>query len=60
MAGVEYWDYWPEGFLRNRRIVLFYTSERGFTKGQTRQETGIGHIWSTPGFGGLDGNGPAA
>ena len=50
-SGVAYWDYWPEGFLRGNQVVLFYTSERGFDQ----QPDGTGHIWSDPGFGGLDG-----
>jgi hypothetical protein len=58
--GVNYWDYWPEGFVRQNQIVLFYTSERGFTQGQTSYPSGTGHIWSDPGFGGLDHLGPAA
>jgi hypothetical protein len=55
-GGTPYWDYWPEGFVRNNQIVLFYTSERGVTPGQDRAPTGVGHIWTTPGFGGLDHN----
>jgi hypothetical protein len=50
-GGVHYWDYWPEGFLRGNQVVLFYTSERGFNQAPD----GTGHIWTTPGFGGLDG-----
>jgi hypothetical protein len=51
-GGTEYWDYWPEGFIRGNQVVLYYTSERGFDS----FPTGIGHIWTDPGFGGLDGN----
>jgi hypothetical protein len=51
-AGTEYWDYWPEGFVLGNKLTLYYTSERGFGA----NETGTGHIWSTPGFGGLDEN----
>ena len=50
-GGVHYWDYWPEGFLRGNQVVLFYTSERGFNQAPD----GTAHIWTTPGFGGLDG-----
>jgi hypothetical protein len=55
-GGTPYWDYWPEGFVRGNQIVLFYTSERGVNQGQDRTPTGVGHIWTTPGFGGLDHN----
>jgi hypothetical protein len=55
-GGTPYWDYWPEGFVRGNQIVLFYTSERGVNQGQNRTPTGVGHIWTTPGFGGLDHN----
>src|SRR3954471_8645788 len=51
-----YWDYWPEGFVRGNQIVLFYTSERGVNQDGIRAPTGVGHIWTTPGFGGLDHN----
>jgi hypothetical protein len=56
----EYWDYWPEGFVRQNQIVLFYTSEREVNQGLTRYPAGTGHIWTDPGFGGLDHLGPAA
>lgn len=59
-GGTEYWDYWPEGFARGNQIVLYYTSERELHQGQTERPTGIGHIWSDPGFGGLDHNGDGA
>jgi hypothetical protein len=49
-GGTEYWDYWPEGAIRGNQVVLYYTSERGFGA----FATGIGHIWTDPGFGGLD------
>jgi hypothetical protein len=49
-GGTEYWDYWPEGAIRGNQVVLYYTSERGFDA----FPTGTGHIWSDPGFGGLD------
>jgi hypothetical protein len=48
--GVQYWDYWPEGFSLGDRLTLYYTSERGFDG----SPTGIGHIWSLPGGGGGD------
>lgn len=51
-AGTEYWDYWPEGFVLRNKLTLYYTSERGFDA----NPTGVGHIWTTPGFGGLDRN----
>jgi hypothetical protein len=51
-GGTSYWDYWPEGFARDNQLTLYYTSERGFDA----YPTGIGHIWTDPGFGGLDGN----
>ena len=58
----RYWDYWPEPVLRGGQVVLYYTSERGFVDGETstRYPTGQGHIWTNPGFGGLDHLGPAA
>lgn len=59
-GGVQYWDYWPEGFTRGHQVVLYYTSERGFQQGATSWPTGIGHIWTDPGFGGLDHNGDGA
>ncbi|HEV2813892.1 MAG TPA: hypothetical protein VGW10_11630 [Solirubrobacteraceae bacterium] len=61
-AGTPYWDYWPEPFRRGNQLVLFYTSERGFTDGETMSQypTGQGHVWSNPGFGGSDHLGPAA
>jgi hypothetical protein len=49
-GGTEYWDYWPEGAIRGNQVVLYYTSERGFDA----FPTGTAHIWSDPGFGGLD------
>ena len=49
-GGTEYWDYWPEGAVRGNQLVLYYTSERGFDV----FGTGIGHVWTDPGFGGLD------
>jgi hypothetical protein len=56
----RYWDYWPEPVRRGNQVVLYYTSERGFRdEGSTRYPTGQGHIWTTPGFGGLDHLGPA-
>jgi len=59
-GGVEYWDYWPEGFIRDNQVVLYFTSEREVHQGSTRRPTGIGHIWTVPGFGGLDHNGDGA
>jgi hypothetical protein len=56
-GGVAYWDYWPEAFVRGNQVVLYYTSERRLQQGQTSRPVGIGHIWTDPGFGGLDGNG---
>lgn len=53
-GGTSYWDYWPEGFVRGNQIVLFYTSERAINQGDVRTPTGVGHIWTDPGFGGLD------
>jgi hypothetical protein len=58
-GGVEYWDYWPEGFIRDNQVVLYYTSERELQQGGTKRPVGIGHIWTDPGFGGLDRNGDA-
>jgi hypothetical protein len=49
-GGTDYWDYWPEGALRGNQVVLYYTSERGFDA----FPTGTGHIWTDPGFGGLN------
>jgi hypothetical protein len=49
-GGVEYWDYWPEGFVYKNQVKLFYTSERG--TGST--PPGTGHIWSDPGQDGGD------
>jgi hypothetical protein len=46
--GVNYWDYWPEPFVDNNQLKLFYTSERGWNQ----DSDGIAHIWSTPGQGG--------
>jgi hypothetical protein len=51
-GGVEYWDYWPEGFVLGNKLTLYYTSEREFDA----NPPGIGHIWTNPGMGGLDGN----
>src|SRR4051794_14905974 len=59
-GGTKYWDYWPEGFVRGNQIVLFYTSERAVNEQGTSYPTGTGHIWTDPGFGGLDHLGPAA
>lgn len=59
-GGVEYWDYWPEGFIRDNQVVLYYTSEREVQQDGVNRPTGIGHIWSDPGFGGLDRNGAGA
>jgi hypothetical protein len=56
-GGVEYWDYWPEGFIRDNQVVLYYTSEREVQQDGISRPTGIGHIWTDPGFGGLDHNG---
>jgi hypothetical protein len=53
-GGTSYWDYWPEGFVRGNQIVLFYTSERAINQDSVRTPTGVGHIWTDPGFGGLD------
>ena len=59
-ARTPYWDYWPEGFVRGGdQVVLFYTSERRIKQDGVRTPTGVGHIWTTPGFGGLDHNPPA-
>jgi hypothetical protein len=55
-GGTSYWDYWPEGFVRDNQIVLFYTSERAINQDGTRTAVGVGHIWTDPGFGGLDHN----
>ena len=59
-GGVEYWDYWPEGFIRGNQVVLYYTSEREVQQDHVNRPTGIGHIWTDPGFGGLDHNGDGA
>lgn len=55
-GGTRYWDYRPEPFRRSNQVVLFYTSERGFVDGESKGvfPTGQGHVWSNPGFGGLD------
>ncbi|MEA2368986.1 MAG: hypothetical protein QOH38_1704 [Thermoleophilaceae bacterium] len=58
-GGTQYWDYWPEGFVRNNQIVLFYTSERRINQDGASAPTGVGHIWTDPGFGGLDHQPPA-
>jgi hypothetical protein len=60
-GGAAYWDYWPDPVRIGSQLVLFYTSERGFTDGATGvYPTGQGHVWSNPGFGGLDHLGPLA
>jgi hypothetical protein len=53
-GGVQYWDYWPEGFGdgNGNGLSLFYASERGET-----DPTGIGHIWLLPGNEGRGGGG---
>jgi hypothetical protein len=53
-GGAPYWDYWPEGFIRGNQVVLFYTSERRVEQGGASAPAGVGHIWTDPGFGGLD------
>jgi hypothetical protein len=58
-GGATYWDYWPEGFVRNNQVILFYTSERAVNQGGAAAPAGVGHIWTDPGFGGLDRLGPA-
>jgi hypothetical protein len=58
-GGATYWDYWPEGFVRNNQVILFYTSERAVNQGGAAAPAGVGHIWTDPGFGGLDQLGPA-
>jgi hypothetical protein len=47
-SGTEYWDYWPEPFVLNNKVTLYYTSERA----TDTQPTGTGHIWTDPGQGG--------
>lgn len=49
-GGIEYWDYWPEGFVLGNKLTLYYSSERGFNE----NETGTGHIWTLPGFSGVN------
>jgi hypothetical protein len=49
-ATTKYWDYWPEAALRGNQVVLYYTSERA----TSTTPAGTGHIWTDPGFGGLD------
>ena len=49
-GGTEYWDYWPEGFVLGNKLTLYYTSERGFDG----NATGTGHIWTLPGFSGVN------
>jgi hypothetical protein len=49
-AGIEYWDYWPDGFVLGNKLTLYYTSERGFDG----NPTGTAHIWTLPGFSGVD------
>jgi hypothetical protein len=49
-GGTEYWDYWPEGFVLGNKLTLYYTSERGFDE----NATGTGHIWTLPGFSGVN------
>jgi hypothetical protein len=46
-GGVDYWDYWPEPFVRGNQLTLYYTSERGWN----RVPHGTGHVWSVPGLG---------
>lgn len=54
-GGTRYWDYWPVPVRRDNQVVLYYTSERGFTDGSGgKYPTGQGHVWTDPGFGGLD------
>ena len=53
-GAAPYWDYWPEGHLRDNQIVLYYTSERQVNQDGARAPNGVGHIWTDPGFGGLD------
>jgi hypothetical protein len=49
-AGIEYWDYWPEGFVLGNKLTLYYTSEREFDG----NPAGTGHIWTLPGYGGVN------
>ncbi len=49
-GGTEYWDYWPEGFVLGNKLTLYYTSERGFNGAAT----GTAHIWTLPGFSGVN------
>jgi hypothetical protein len=49
-GGTEYWDYWPEGFVLEHKLTLYYTSERGFDDNLT----GTAHIWTLPGFSGVN------
>jgi hypothetical protein len=49
-GGVEYWDYWPEPFVYNNKLTLYYTSERGWNQ----TPDGTGHIWTVPGQDGSD------
>jgi hypothetical protein len=49
-SGTPYWDYWPEGFVLGNKLTLYYTSERAIGAA----EPGIGHVWSDPGFSGVD------
>jgi hypothetical protein len=51
-GGVRYWDYWPEAVLRGNQVVLYYASERGIDT----LPAGTGHLWSDPGFSGVNGN----
>jgi hypothetical protein len=44
-GGTAYWDYWPEPFVLNNKVTLYYTSERA----TDTQPTGTGHIWTDPG-----------
>jgi hypothetical protein len=57
---LDYWDYWPEGYVRGGQIILFYTSEREVQQDGVNYPSGTGHIWTDPGFGGLDHLGPGA
>jgi hypothetical protein len=44
-GGTAYWDYWPEPFVLENKVTLYYTSERA----TDTQPTGTGHVWTDPG-----------
>ncbi|MEA2373819.1 MAG: hypothetical protein QOD53_282, partial [Thermoleophilaceae bacterium] len=55
-GGTPYWDPGPEGVLRDNPGGRCYTTERGIDQDGTHTAAGVGHIWTDPGYGGLDHN----